>query len=205
MSGGHRPLTSALFALCVLASASAFGEASAGKGGEDKRCHSAIAHFLRVPSSTSFAAINPAADNKCSYFTVEQLQGLDKLAASGDRYAAQLLASQIRTLDGGELEDALRSLGEFGSRHMQEFIGPAVAGAMTDRNLADALTMLPLDLEDNFDAQLAELRKRRSALEGLADKGAQQRGKAAIASLDKFIGEVERAQSADKAQPKQPQ
>jgi hypothetical protein len=76
---------------------------------------------------------------------------------------------------------------------------------MTDRNLVDALTMLPLELEDNFAAQLAELRKRRAALEGIADKGAQQRGRAAIASLDKFIGEVERAQSADKAPPKQPQ
>jgi hypothetical protein len=197
MIQAHMPLRFTLLSLCLLAPALLYGETSER---EDKRCQTAMAHFLSAPSNTTFAAMDRGVDAKCSRYPVEQLQGLDKLASHGNRYAAQLLAPQVRLLDGGELEDALRSLGEFGSRHMQEFMAPAVAGALTDRNIADALTMLPLDLEDDFNAQLAELRKRRAALESLTDQGAQQRGKAAIVSLEKFIGEVERAQSADKAQ-----
>ena len=70
---------------------------------------------------------------------------------------------------------------------------------------ADALTMAPLNLDDNCGAQVTELRKCRSALEGLTDLGARRRGKTAIASLDVFIGKVSRAQSADMAQRELPQ
>lgn len=190
----------ALLALGFLGSALAYGETSEGGGSEDWLCQAAIAQFLRAPSGATFAVMDRGAGEECSKLTIEQLQDLDRLASNGNRYAAQILSSQIRHLDGGELEDALRSLGEFASAHMREFMAPAVADALTDQDVADALTMLPLDLEGNVCGQLGELNKRRSALEDLTEPIARQRGKAAIAAIDSFIGEIKRAQSADKSQ-----
>jgi len=58
----------------------------------------------------------------------------------------------------------------------------------------------PRSLEDNFEAQLAELRARRSALEGLSDPALLNRKVAAIAAIDAFIAEVERARASYESQ-----
>jgi hypothetical protein len=83
---------------------------------------------------------------------------------------------------------------------MSDFIGLAKAGALSTHEMTDAVTMLPLDMEDDFGAQSGELQKRRSALEHLSDSSAQELVRAALASIDAFLAEVERARSAMSAQ-----
>ncbi len=83
---------------------------------------------------------------------------------------------------------------------MQDFMAFAEAGLLTEREVTDALTMLPLELDDDFDAQLSELRARRAAIEGLPDPNGQKHGKGAIDSLNAFIAEVDRARQEHEAQ-----
>jgi hypothetical protein len=103
-------------------------------------------------------------------------------------------------LDGGELEDALRSVGQFAKQDMSSTIELCLSGALTERQFRNALTMLPSGLEDDFDAQLAELRARRAAVAQVTNPRAQELKRTGAASIDTFISDVERAKSATKAQ-----
>jgi hypothetical protein len=170
-------------------------------GSESCACHTAVVRFLEAPTSTNFTLIPGTGNSKCwTSLRTKQLQALDRLVAGGNEPAAQLLAPHVRLLDGGELEDALRSLGQFAARHMLSLVKLSVSGALTDREFTDALTMLPLEFEDNFAAQIDELRARRLALEEITDPQMQGKRKAAIASINTFLAEVDRARAAYESQ-----
>jgi hypothetical protein len=83
---------------------------------------------------------------------------------------------------------------------MSDFIGLAKAGALSTHEMTDAVTMLPLDMEDDFDAQFGELQKRRSALKHLSDSSVQELVRTALESIDAFVAEIERARSAIRVQ-----
>jgi hypothetical protein len=195
-------LTLALAAVVLLAAAAvafpvtASGADSDGDSDMDS-CRLSIARLLQAPTSSNFAAFQRDNLDGCwSRVAMEQLQEFDKLVAGGNRPAARFLAQHVRQLDGGELEDALRAFGQFASHHMADFLALSAAGALTERQATNALTMLPLDLDDNFTAQIAALRARRIRLEHVRDPNVQTLKRAAIASIDQFIQEIQRAQSA---------
>ena len=178
--------------------------AMADQGGSDSKvesqtCQTAVKRFIQEPNARNYAAIPKPGDDRCwSALSVEQWQGLDHLTIDGNLSAARLLAPQVHRLDGGELEDALRALGQFATHHMNDFLTFSASGALTDHESTDALTMLPLDLEDDFDAQLKEMRARRKAVEQSNVPQSQKRKRAAIASIDRFIADIERARSSVK-------
>ena len=181
--------------------ASAGTEAARRSDSARNHCQTSVARFLKSPTTTTFDAIPKTTGGGClPDLTIEQQQKLDSLVSQGNVAAARLLAPQVRRLDGGELEDALRSLGHFSSLHMRDFVALMDTGGLTVREMTDAVTMLPLDMEDNFDAQTAELRRRRTALENQRGSLTTKSAQAAIASLDAFIAEVDRARSAMEAQ-----
>ena len=164
-------------------------------------CQAAIARFLQAPTSVNLAQLRHSGADMCrSGLKIEQLQALDKLVARGSKLAATLLAPHVRRLDGGELEDSLRSFGQFATHRMHDFMILAASGALTDRESTAALTMLPPDLEDNFGAQIAELKARRTALEGLPDPQLQDRRTGAITAIDAFIADIDRARSSYESQ-----
>ena len=172
-----------------------------GPRGDEKRlCKAAITRFLDAPTADSLTGIPRHGDECWSDLKTRQLQSLDALVAGGNKFAVQLLAPHVRHLDGGELEDALRAVGQFATHAMPDTVELCLSGALTEREFRDALTMLPPGLEDNFTAQLAELRARRAAIEELKDSRAAELKNTATASIDAFISEVERAQSASEAQ-----
>ena len=159
-------------------------------------CQAAVIRFLEAPTGPNFSAAQRG-EGKCwSNLGTEHLQALDRLIEQGNKYAARLLAPYVRQLGGGELEDALRALGQFARRDMHDFVKISDSDAITAREFTSALTMLPLDLTDNLDGQLTEMRARRSALDGVTDAGRPERKSAAIAAIDDFIAEIERAKSA---------
>jgi hypothetical protein len=89
------------------------------------------------------------------------LNRLNNLVATGNHWAAQCSTGHLKELDGGNLEDALRALGQFSDHHIEDLLMFARKGLLSKHELADALTMLPLTLTDNSRAQLSSLEARR--------------------------------------------
>lgn len=192
-----------LATLAIAACTRAFCESTASEAPpSDSRssCKAAIARFLEAPTADGLSAIPHHGDECWSKLKTKQLQALDALVAGGNKYAARLLAPHVRHLEGGELEDALRAVGQFATHAMPDAVDLCLSGALTEREFRDALTMLPVGLEDNFAGQLTELQTRRSAIGELADPRARELKETAAASIDAFISEVERAQSETEAQ-----
>jgi len=163
-------------------------------------CDAAIDQFISAPTTENYLAIPHHGDLCWAHPKTKQLQALDALVAGGDKLALELLAPKIRHLDGGELEDALRSVGQYSTHGMTHVIEMRLSGALTASEFHDALTTLPLTLVDDFGAQLAELRARRAAIGKVTDPKAQTLKKAAIVAIDAFISEIEHAQSEMEAQ-----
>lgn len=88
----------------------------------------------------------------------------------GNRWAAQYLAKHLNQLDGGNLEDALRALGEFANLDMELFLRFANEGLLSRRELTDAVTVLPVSLSDSPQAQLKLLSARKSKVSRIARK-----------------------------------
>ena len=89
-------------------------------------------------------------------------QALHAQARKGERRAAYCLALHLRSLDGGELEDTLVALGQYGDRRPIGLLLLAYHGTLSRRSLADAVSMLPLSLSDDMKAQLTALEARRN-------------------------------------------
>ena len=123
----------------------------------------------------------------------EQIHKLDGLVAQGDPSAARLLAPHVRQLDGGELEDALRAFGQYSTHDMRGFLTLASTGVLTKGEMCDALTALPLDLVDHFEAQLGELRARRGAIRKIHNVQQREYAELAVAVIDEFIAQVDTA------------
>jgi hypothetical protein len=161
--------------------------------------------FLRDPTEASLSALS-ADGNGCwdeLQASTAHIQQLDGLVASGNALAAQLLARHLGSLGGGELGDAHRALGQFGALHIEEFLHFASSGVLTSRNVADAITMLPLEIDENPGAHLEEMLARRAALERVSDPQLAEIRRVALAAVDTFIEEIERAKAAIDAESRQ--
>lgn len=190
----HFPIT----CLLILAnSAPNLSAAEPSRGNTSSRkCSDAVTLFVATPTSHNYEDIRPLMGDTCwSTLTVKQIQSLDALVAAGNKFAAQLMAPHLRQLDGGELEDALRAFGRYSIHDMRDFLSLVASRALTQQEASDALTMLPLELDDQFDAQLAALRTRRTAVENVHDSQLQAAAKSALHAIDAFMAEVETARS----------
>jgi hypothetical protein len=166
----------------------------------DKLCPQAIAVFLTAPTANNLSAIKRESPDECrSNLSDEQLQSLDKLIVDGNPFAANFWQSTCGNWMAVNLRMPLRSSGQFSSNHMREFMTLAATGALTEREVADALKMLPLDLDENFDAQLSELHTRRTAIENLHDAKLRELGKMSIEAINASIAEVDHARAAAEA------
>ena len=114
-----------------------------------------------LPLWLASSASIQAESSKCSRLATEaSRQGLDQRVEKGDPEAARCLALALRSLDGGELEDALVALGQFGDHRPADLLSMARQGTLSKRSLVDAVAMLPLSLSDNLPAQAAALKGR---------------------------------------------
>src|SRR5262249_32657841 len=113
-------------------------------------CRTLLATFLQEPTDSNLEALTKQGSDKCSAsLGLGDYQSLDRLIERGNVPAALFVASHVRQLNNEERENALRALGQFASYHMREFL-VSTSGALTDREFRDALTMLPVDLGDDF-------------------------------------------------------
>jgi hypothetical protein len=151
-------------------------------------CQSVVDAFLSSPDEAKLLALDKSA---CSAVkSNENLNRLNRFVEVGNRWAAQYSVEHVKELDGGSLEDALIALGQFSNHNMTRLLLFAKNRLLSERELSDALTMLPLSLSDNPDAQLKVLNQRRSKVVGVTRKDLMQQRREALAAIDAFASEI---------------
>jgi hypothetical protein len=129
----------------------------------------------------------------CSADIAQSNASLNRLIASvekGSLADAHCLAKSLKSLDGGNLEDALIALGRFSRGHMADFLALEKDGVMSAKGLSDALVMLPLPLSDDPSAQLSEMKARRAEVAKVGRPGLSAQKALALHAIDAFMDEI---------------
>jgi len=127
-------------------------------------CDEKIKIFLATPSEQTLTATSGMDDKKCWEVIGYSNDNLNRLIHSveqGNRWAAQYLAEHLKELDGGNLGDSLRALGQFSVHNMEQLLRFKKDGQISEYQFKNALTNLPLSLSDNLRGQLDALKTRR--------------------------------------------
>jgi len=169
----------------LLAAADLYSQQDAPSG-----CQSAVRTFLSAPDEAKLFALDKSGCSTVIRSSNENLNRLNQSVKAGNQWAAQYSAEHVKELDGGNLEDALTALGQFSNRNMTRFLLFAKDGVLSERELGDALTMLPLSLSDDPDAQLKVLKHRRSKVVSVTRKDLMQQRSQALAAIDGFMSEI---------------
>lgn len=155
-------------------------------------CQRESAAFLETPSKHAFLALEK---NGHTCWTIiglsnENLNKLNRLVGSGDRWAAEYLVKHLRTLDGGNLEDSLIALGRFSEHDMRRLLIFANKKQISQREFMDALVMLPLPLSDNPNAQLASLTTRKDKVLLVTQSDLSEQKILALKTINDFSSEI---------------
>jgi hypothetical protein len=118
------------------------------------------------------------------------LQRLTHSVEKGNQWAAQYLAGNLKSLDGGNLEDSLIALGQFSEHNMEFFLMFASNGKLSKHEFTDALTMLPLSFSDNANAQLHALKVRRDKIMHVNRSDLQVQKSLAFKAIDDFMAQI---------------
>jgi len=193
---GEHPAKALMCPLAVSVSLFCCIEITASAAEVSGQCEAAANGFLQAPSAQSLEELRKIDAESCwrSIGTSnEKLQAMNALLSKGNRSAAWYLASNLRRLDGGNLEDALIALGQFSEIDMTSFLELARDHVLTSHESSDALTMLPLSMSDEPKSQLAAMEKRRAAITRVSEKSLGPYTVAALAEITKFEAEIKRA------------
>ena len=117
-------------------------------------------------------------------------QALDRRARAGNGLAASCLASHLHSLDGGELEDGLRALGQYGDRRPAGLLTLAHRGVLSMLSLADAVSMLPLSMSDDMDGQTVAMRARHDRYSRAGEPMLARERSTALRSIDSAVAKI---------------
>jgi len=165
----------------------------ASQGSTAHTCQQSVSTFLDNPNKSTLAALSGLRDSTCWDVigsSNTDLNRLNEWAEKGNPWAAQYVANHLKRLDGGNLEDALRALGQFSEHDMEGLLILASRGGLSSGELTDALTMLPLNLGDDSAAQLKALAARRELVMGVTRKDLAQQKAEALKAIDDFASEI---------------
>jgi hypothetical protein len=156
-------------------------------------CQHEIRVFLAHPSESSFIALSRRRGGACWQTIASSNSDFDQLgrrASLGSRWAAQYLATHLNQLDGGNLEDALIAVGQFGDHDMERLLSFAKEGVLSKHEFIDTLTMLPLSLSDNLGAQLRYLTARKTKVMHVTRRDLTEQKAWALTSIKDFESEI---------------
>jgi hypothetical protein len=153
-------------------------------------CQSAVNLFPKAPDEYGLAALDKSGCWDVIGSSNDNQNRLNNLAAIGNRWAARYSAAHLKELDGGNLEDALRALGQFSDHDMEALLMFANKGLLSKHELADALTMLPLNLTDNSRAQLNSLEARRHRVLRVNRADLKEQRGQALTAIGKALSEI---------------
>jgi len=184
--------------VCLMVFAAVLGKALGADIND--HCTKEIDNFLKVPSKLHLAALQQSEHEAC-WETIgssnEKLNALVAVVRKGNISAAKYLASNLKHLDGGNLEDALISLGDYSVTRMASFLDFARTGVITDRELADSLTMLSPSMSDEPKTQLKAMKARHKAVSQVLQSNLSKYKVIALAAIDAALDEIKRAPQSD--------
>jgi len=120
----------------------------------------------------------------------EQGEALAQRAEVGDSQAARCLASRLKVLDGGLAEDGTRALGQYGDRSPVNLLRLSAEGVLSQRQLANSVSMLPLSLVDDFQAQFRALEARRHGFQKVGTPELANERKLVLESIEATLDEI---------------
>lgn len=161
-------------------------------------CQAHANAFLAHPNQKNLALLGQNANDQC--WTIigksnTSLKALLTSVSSGNYSAASYLAANVKSLGGGNLEDALVALGGFFDTHMTDLLAFANQGLLSEHELTDALTILPLSMSDHQAAQLSTMQGRRNRVDRVARPDLSSQKSAALKAIDDFISEIKSSKS----------
>lgn len=137
-------------------------------------CDNKLETFLRSPTKANYILIVGSSRSEAARYcwpvngmNQKNRDDLTGLVAGGNYWAIQFVAINIKTLDGGELEDALRILGEASHSAPELLLSLNADGTITDYVLSDAVTMLPERFVDKKYESINELKRRAKSLKSV--------------------------------------
>ena len=165
----------------------------ASQGSRAQTCQQSVSKFLNNPERSTLAALSEPRHSTC-WGVIDSsntdLNRLNEWVGKGNQWAAEYLANHLKRLDGANLEDALRALGQFSEQDMEGLLILASRGRLSNGEFTDALTMLSLDVTDDSAAQLKSLAVRRELVMGVNRKDLAQQKAAALKAIDDFASEI---------------
>lgn len=188
-------------ALKVLTTTAADGADSAvapsvqARGSASPGSQDVVRTFLSAPNAKSLDTLQHSYCAVLITSSNANLDRLNELVKSGNRWAAKYSARNLKSLGGGNLEDALVALGQFSDRDMVGLLMFAKEGLLSAHELTDALTMLPLTLSDNPDAQLNLVMTRRNKAAAVREQALSDQRAHALKALEDFAVEIRSKQN----------
>ena len=182
------------YVLCVAFLAFVLARATVAQDQSDPSgCGDAVARFLGMPNQQNLEMLSRADPESCwkmvSSSNATQKQ-LNEKVEGGNRWAARYLAGHLRELDGGNLEDSLTALGKFSEGNMEYILLLNKQGLLSNHELSDSLTMLPLSTSDEPRAQLRTLKQRKNKVLQVHRADLSRQRTQALNSIDTFASEI---------------
>lgn len=170
-------------------------------------CQTVVANFLRQPSRMSYAALHDkqtGADGTCWAELKKDVDNLEKLyayASRGDKWAIKTLIRHTGDLDGGNLEDAYRSLGESLDIKPAILLVEFKEHRMTENQFKQAVAMLPLTLTDDDRGKIAALKQRNKKIHSVKDASLKDQKALAVEIIEHRIARLTKQSQENNVRP----
>jgi hypothetical protein len=178
-----------LFVICILTRL--IGEVFAAD------CQKDVTLFLIEPSYKNYLELNKNNSTKdgnaCWIELKRDIHNLAKLykhAKQGNKWAIKILIQHMRELDGGELEDAYRALGESIDTAPKILLQEFCDGRMTEDQFTQAVEMLSLSFVDDKKGTLLALKTRKRKILSIKEAALKRQKQMAIKVIDSRIKEI---------------
>ena len=155
--------------------------------------------FLSNPNKKAFLKLNPLVANmkeQCNQANLpnnSQLKQLFNLVQQGNSFALRTGVSIFKCIGTGDQEDFFRSTGLFFEKKPKLFLMTIKNNAVDEQNLRYMVTMTPIDLVDDLDAQISVIMHRIDLLGKIKKTSAPNETTTAIsASLENRLQDFEK-------------
>lgn len=156
-------------------------------------------NFLSNPNKNSFLKLNPLVANmkaQCNQVNLPsnyQLKQLLNLVRQGNLFALRTGILIFKCIGTGDQEDFFRSTGLFFEKEPKLFLMTIKNNAVDGQNLRYMVTMTPIDLVDDLDAQISVIKHRIDLLSKIKKKSALNETTTAVStSLENRLQDFEK-------------